>query len=217
MTCRPPICSRRSIHGVAVCRICRARVMEDTWQGIIVVLVRWKCSRGLPPIGGPHRRGIVLHDIRPVIENSQHVVVVVLVRLLGSMWSRGLRLKLEIRLGLRLQLKLKLGLGERLGLRLKLKLGLEERLGLRLKPNLRLRLGRLRLSLEWPQRICVYCGCGFSTTSGAYAAWTRNMPMFGLAVARQGGRVVGLKVTIMRTAVTLFASVPVGMDFEAGF
>lgn len=31
------------------------------------------------------------------------------------------------------------------------------------------------------------------------------MPMFGLAVARQGGRVVGLKATIMRTAVTLFA------------
>lgn len=41
--------------------------------------------------------------------------------------------------------------------------------------------------------------------------------MFGLAVARQGGRVVGLKVTVMRTAVTLFAGVPIGVNFEAGF
>lgn len=171
MTRRPPICSGRSIHGVAVCRIRRARAMEVTWKRVMI-LVRWRCSRGLPPIGGPHGRGIVLHDIRPIIENSKHVVVVVLVRLLGNMWSRGLRLKQGMKLGLRR------------------------------KPKLRLQLG-LRL--------------GLSTTSGTDAARTRNMPMFGLAVARQGGRVVGLKATFVRTAVTLFAGVPVGVNFEAGF
>lgn len=43
------------------------------------------------------------------------------------------------------------------------------------------------------------------------------MSVFRLAVASQCGRVVGLKATTVRTFVTLFTSVPVGMDFEAGF
>jgi len=124
---------------------------------------------------------------------------------------------------------LKLGLGLELGL--ELGLGLVLRLGL----HLDLRLGlRLRLGLERIQWGIVRCGCGCGGST-AIAARMRNITMFCLAVARQGGRVVGLEATLLRTDVPPFASAKidvvnevgsstimnehlllVGMDFEAG-
>jgi hypothetical protein len=127
-----------------------------------------------------------------------------------------LKLELEPELGLELGMGLKLGLGLELGLELGLGLVLRLGLHLDLRLGLRLRLGpwlRLRLRLERSQWGIVRCGCGGSTT---IAARMRNITMFCLAVARQGGRVVGLEATLLRTDVPPFASVLVGMDFEAG-
>jgi hypothetical protein len=129
-----------------------------------------------------------------------------------------LKLELEPELGLELGMGLKLGLGLELGLELGLglvlRLGLHLDLRLWLKLGLRLRL-RLRLRLERSQWGIVRCGCGCGGST-TIAARMRNITMFCLAVARQGGRVVGLEATLLRTDVPPFASVLVGMDFEAG-
>lgn len=153
-----------------------------------------------------------------------------------------MKLELEPELGLKLGMGLKLGLGLELGL--ELGLGLVLRLVLRLGLHLDLRLGlrlrlgpwlRLRLRLERSQWGIVRCGCGCGGST-TIAARMRNITMFCLAVARQGGRVVGLEATLLRTDVPPFASAKidivnevgsstimndhlllVGMDFEAGF